>query len=1036
MKRVRLIILVITMLLCMGACEKKEDVNDVSREENSFCIEEKEETFEVENKPIEDLNNEFAEFSEDTTPEERVYVPVDEGVYNLKNDLKNGIITVDDYVLYSLYDVYGDDRLDSKYESTLNMPVDLNYYIEKYIDELSEETLQYYWDKLCLKDIVEFGSEDEFITEINTNQDKFKNPFVLNAHAEEKRNDFIIEKQKLDNIILSDNGNFVIWYSETGTNAITKEDAIYIGEVLENAVTEYESMTGLEYTFVSSNFNSVVSSEYQKQRKLLIEKGYDAAYLDIAMQVYVVDIPKGACASYNYYSYALDFYVINQLFRQTDGNSPVLPYIMINRSTLNNLEYAKQVCTHEVFHHIQELLCNGDRQNSDAMMNEATANWFSAKVSKVISGNYFLNEWATTYILNASSLFTDLYNNEGTLHVGYALFSFLQFYEKHVEDGFNKIIDSVHNKDGLEYLESQATQDECIAIMKDMALHNLVQDPNNGITLSGTILDVSIPITAEITSAQKVEEIKIYNKIISKLHIDYYSITFNDDWFNNGDFCLNFEYNEENTKSDKLWMYVIGANNIQEQIEYKLISSLPLNINELSYELSSDSCKDYDKLYIAVTNASMTTDYNYSLNVSMENVVYSTNTEDDSIEMNPVVEEIVFETEEDEYYYNMAVSVRNQIEEFFVALKSGDVETLKKYSKNVNDDYNDDTIYPALEIECMPQILRILCKDVQFYFSDDMLFGLADDLRAQYENGENYIYVNMPYTVPNAWYTTEMYVSSFDKGDIAQEPIIETEQEALDIIAKISAMVPMECYDSLYVVLPEAGTEDNISININHIIETYNMPEPEYDIYFNDGNEIYKVEQPNAEDYYNNYLILLGQNMAPYIFDKIPGCPDEYTDKETWELLENYLNNMDLEGLQTYLFSVLEESECEKLYNAQNKYGVFAELNTSQKDYVNNCISKYFEFRVDDFTCIRRNKEERVGCFYISAPIYEYIMNNEKFSKCSEDMLKWSMDNNANYMKHMDFYTDVSLEWTYDMLKEFLIEAYYPLIGYAKNNVQ
>ena len=39
-------------------------------------------------------------------------------------------------------------------------------------------------------------------------------------------------------------------------------------------------------------------------------------------------------------------------------------------------------------------------------------------------------------------------------------------------------------------------------------------------------------------------------------------------------------------------------------------------------------------------------------------------------------------------------------------------------------------------------------------------------------------------------------------------------------------------------------------------------------------------------------------------------------------------------------------------------------------------------------------------------------------------------------MKHMDFYTDVSLEWTYDMLKEFLIEAYYPLIGYAKNNVQ
>ncbi len=1035
MKKSRLILSIMILILSLTACGKKEEwdlhnntilqeSNSVeetpapSSEESAIDINESLHTESIVQEPAEEPTIIPSEQPEENT--ESQIIPIDRGMEMLNMDYKNGIISTDEFVRYNLYNIYNDSRLESDYESTLNTPIDIHRLVDEHIEELSKETLLYYWEKISLKDLI--ACEEEDLKEEASGWMKgFKNPFVLDVQAAGN-------EDALDQVLVSSNGNFVVWYATKGKYAITYDDAYAIGENLEKAVIKYEELTGNKYTFQAKTYSIYKGFFYNSLKIILRRNNYDKSYLENAMQVYVADL-EDYPASYNAgpsTKVAEAVFAMNEI---DQNGSPIFPYILVNSKIANSEERTMQVCCHELFHHGQWLLTNNQLICNDSLISEATANWFSAKTLNVIEGSSFLNEHASSMISFSDKIFTYVLDKYDSTTIGYLFFPYLQLYEKHVDNSIEKIIGSISQENGLAYLESQSTLEERIAIMKDLTMHNLEQSPTNGITLGSPYKKSTPPIASEITADKKDGIISVH-KNIQQLHVDYHQLTFNPDWLKYDDFLVKYSFSENSDNIGNTFMYVIGAKEQENKTTYSLISSHQFHSETLDHQLSAETCREYDKIYFAVSNASMTTTCHYSLNVNMENVIR------DTTEETTEPEEIIFENEEDEYYYNMAVSVKSQIEEFFTALKSGDIETLKKYSKNVNDDFNDDTIYPALDLECMPQILRILCKDVQFYFSDDMLMGLADDLKEQYENGDNYIYVNIPYTIPIAWYTTEMYVSSFEKGDIAQEPIIETEQEALDIIEEISAMVPMACYDSLYIVLPEPDSDDNISININHIIENYNMPEPEYDIYFDDGNAIYKVEQTNSDDYYNNYLILLGQNMAPYIFDKIPGCPDEYTDKETWELLENYLYNMDLEGLQSYLFGVLEDSACDELYNTQAKYGIYADLNATQKEYVNNCLSKHFDFRVDDFTCIRRNKEERVGCFYISAPIFEYIMNNEKFTKCSEDMLKWSMDNNINYMKHMDFYTDVSLEWTYDMLKEFLIEAYYPLIGYAKNNVQ
>ena len=54
---------------------------------------------------------------------------------------------------------------------------------------------------------------------------------------------------KLDHVILSKNGNFLVYYMTSGRSAIKDKDASKIADVLENSVVNYKTKFNLDYKY-------------------------------------------------------------------------------------------------------------------------------------------------------------------------------------------------------------------------------------------------------------------------------------------------------------------------------------------------------------------------------------------------------------------------------------------------------------------------------------------------------------------------------------------------------------------------------------------------------------------------------------------------------------------------------------------------------------------------------------------------------------------------------------------------------------------
>lgn len=499
-------------------------------------------------------------------------------------DFNNGLVSIDEYVKYNLYNNYDKDLLPKKYSSIPSIEID--NFISKYYSQLSKETIELYVNYYSLPNI-------SFKSNTETNKTALSNFFIENVYAQTKKT------TNLNKVYLSSNKNFLLWYTTDGESSVKYSDVQKYGELLESVVEKYNSIFNVNYSFRSSVFSK--RGRYQDQLKILSSNGIEEKYMTQAMHVYMYDFNNNDLAGvYHSIDESNNTLVnfINNYFYDSEDGTIITPYISLNTSFINNKSSNfEDTIAHEMYHHYQNYIINnkGSRNSvSDILIGEATSQWAASKITKNKLKNNGLNLSARNYIRHTGDIFTEMYNSFGD-RVGYALSRFLYSYENNVENGNQKILNSIHASDGLKYLNDNSTKEEKNNVMMDLSLKNLNNDyPNNNyIPLNNEFVRIKKDIVDGTTTSDTLT--------LSKMGIDYYSF--------NSNLKNNYEIKISSIGNDKIGVYVI----LQKEGEYKIVSSKTNIVN--NFYINTKNYSNFEMGYIVVTNSNFERSHLYKIDI-------------------------------------------------------------------------------------------------------------------------------------------------------------------------------------------------------------------------------------------------------------------------------------------------------------------------------------------------------------------------------------------------------------------------------------
>lgn len=410
----------------------------------------------------------------------------------IRKDFESGKLTTDEYVQQILYLEYEHELLNDKYQpNNKNVLIHVEDIINQYHDELSYETLSYYFSKVNLENVTfELDIENEPNSNIS-----LSSLFVEDVYAKSETT------TNLNKAILSSNGNFVVWYTTTGESAVDYNTAKKVADGLEKTVSIYKDKFGYDFYYKSNIFSK--GSRYKNQLKILENSNIDTKYLETAMQVYLLKYDNEDSKG----KYLGRTGILVKTFNSVRGgdNFGVVanPYIVLNVAAFNDYETLAQLYNHELFHHYQyEILCGTNEcfVRNDSYIKEATANWASALSTNKTTNNGYLNEWAASYRALSNNLLSEkAIQKYGKETLGYALFVYLYNYSTFVENGTNKIIKSMYEEDSLTYLMNNASIMELTNVHQNIALKNITLDYDNKNLNADVTFNNKFPIQGGIT---------------------------------------------------------------------------------------------------------------------------------------------------------------------------------------------------------------------------------------------------------------------------------------------------------------------------------------------------------------------------------------------------------------------------------------------------------------------------------------------------------------------------------------------------------
>ena len=545
----------------------------------------------------------------------------------LKMDYDKGIIDINDYFKNLVYLEYAPEYLDSKYESDYEFAIsgcqlDTMDILDEHFDELDKDVVEFYLKNESLSNVK--LTSDSVTNTVNSTNNQEKIEVLSNDDGKVSR----IVEHTLNKVYLTPNNKFLIWYTDTGVDAITSEQLNKVSTWLEESVSDYEKSFGLKYSYTPYIDNKIFSSDWKNTKKILQANNISPDVLKTAMSVFVYDL-KNDIKLGQYTDEGKGKKIINRslLFDFMDKDEVMAyPYILINQKTINNKE-TEEICKHELFHHFQynfyESLGYIRRSIEDETIIEGSANLASALSSKTPGTDNYLNNWANIYTAKTSEQLFDITDNNNSR--GYALYLYFYSFINNVDSGTNIMLTASVQKNQRQYLNQVTPKGQLINAINDLAYKIISKDYDKD-TFKAT---VSIKFKDTLASNKKLDlkinpgAIDYFELPISNVSVDI-----------NNDFVSIMVYGYKNGKYEKILL------------------------SNKSIDIKKTQLTGYDKYYLIITNGDLENSYNYKINMG--------NTESNSSE-------------------SSMGTIKNYNIEIALSTKVGGIE-VEQYSKGVVDE--------------------------------------------------------------------------------------------------------------------------------------------------------------------------------------------------------------------------------------------------------------------------------------------------------------------------------------------------------------
>lgn len=542
----------------------------------------------------------------DTTTSKKGFDESNSFTKKIEEDYKNGNLSKDEYIMQLAYSIYDTSKINYKYKSSkldFNEPTELFKKFGSMINELSDDTVKYVFEKYTLSNVEWNVKEDPKVTgTVNNGIFDYEVKPLVNDNS---------DVSKLDNVKLSGNGNFLIYYTKEGSNAITDADANKIATFLETAVSGYKSMYNLDFHYDAqlseSSLGTVAevisfglfSQSTTKASQLLKNNNIDTKYLNTAMPVYIIDTDVENTSALGYYvapigGFAETILRVYDIFEsngtQIDNmlTTYSFPFFVVS-SALEDFDDTKIVLAHELFHHYQKYICGNGSYGECSSGNftvETTADQAAIQVAGVNKTGTAINEHAGSYINDVESSIDRIgYKYNGDKGLGYGAFVFATNYADIVDNGANHIFNSLKTSKPLEYIYDNSNG-KYKEVLLTTAKKNLTLDYSNKLLIGNSDGVLVYPPNHKEIGTDNFQESDAIN--YSSMH--YYYINPSD-------------YEEKtqisfNSSTDDLTLLLF----VQENNSYKYLYTHSLNSE---FVIDVNSFNNYEELVFVIVDSSI-----------------------------------------------------------------------------------------------------------------------------------------------------------------------------------------------------------------------------------------------------------------------------------------------------------------------------------------------------------------------------------------------------------------------------------------------
>lgn len=389
----------------------------------------------------------------------------------LTRAFENGELSVDAYVMQMAYSMYEPDKLDpsNRSDNKTDFPPDIAGLFSQYIDELSDETIEYVANKLLLTDV---GIHTDASNNPTAPKQGFL-PFVTHAHASN------YDVTVLNKAYLSPSGEFLFWYTDTGKSSVDDKVVQELAYTVDSIVAEIEDLLDIQWDYKCSviNIHSYIKA-------VVNQCGIDKEVITKAMPVYIYE-PSDDGSAFAWYCKDNTWYekeliklvkpvvkLLDENLLKEYGTVYSLPYIVIKTSSITDTENLNTIFAHELTHHFQRIYYDDKSHNASGYTSETVANFTAASVARNTGTDTAINGHANMYVQSADHWLSSMELSSTT--AGYAEYVWAKSYADIIDNGVQYLKESLLQKDPYEFLCEKAG-DSYYHVLEDLAARNITK---------------------------------------------------------------------------------------------------------------------------------------------------------------------------------------------------------------------------------------------------------------------------------------------------------------------------------------------------------------------------------------------------------------------------------------------------------------------------------------------------------------------------------------------------------------------------------